>query len=104
MATKQYLKIFFVQATSFPRDYADAISQAQKSTKAALADGKKLVEVEFPAAGLTSVSGAAECFPTCFFILEHRRDVLVPFVLQSISQIAYCDCSSCVSYTMRSFS
>lgn len=31
----------------------------QKSTQAAIADGKRLLEVEFPSAGLFSVSGAS---------------------------------------------
>lgn len=45
---------------AFPTDYADAISQAQAATKAALADGHELIEIEFPAAGLSSVSGDGE--------------------------------------------
>lgn len=47
-----------LQACAFPRDYPEAISQAQAATKAALDDGNRLVEIEFPTAGLTSVSGA----------------------------------------------
>lgn len=42
---------------TFPASYEQAVRQAQESCKAALADGKQLLEVEFPTAGLASVSG-----------------------------------------------
>lgn len=44
----------------FPRDYTDAIKQAQVATRAALEDKKQLLEVEFPVASLTSVQGDEE--------------------------------------------
>lgn len=44
----------------FPSDYDEVLDQAKDATKAALNDGKKLLEVEFPTAGLESVSGDAE--------------------------------------------
>ncbi|MEW5318355.1 MAG: hypothetical protein WDW38_009581 [Sanguina aurantia] len=40
--------------------YEQAVRQAQESCKAALADGRQLLEVEFPTAGLSSVSGDAD--------------------------------------------
>lgn len=43
-----------------PTSYDAAIRQCQESVKAALADGKQLLEVEFPTNGLTSVSGKNE--------------------------------------------
>jgi hypothetical protein len=46
-----------VRRDAFPDNYSQAISQAQAATKAALADGQELIEIEFPAAGLSSVSG-----------------------------------------------
>lgn len=45
---------------NFPVDYDEVLNQAKDATKAALNDGKKLLEVEFPTAGLESVSGDAE--------------------------------------------
>lgn len=47
-----------LQASKFPQDYAEAVRQAQSSTKAALGNGEELIEIEFPASGLSSVSGA----------------------------------------------
>ncbi|CAI5512770.1 unnamed protein product [Closterium sp. Naga37s-1] len=41
----------------FPRDYDEAIRQAQQATQAALADGRSLLEVEFPTTSLDSVPG-----------------------------------------------
>ena len=46
-----------MQSVAFPKDYTEAINQAQASVKAALKDGATLLEVEFPAAGLATVSG-----------------------------------------------
>jgi hypothetical protein len=42
----------------FPSEYDTAIRQAQLATKAALADGLKLLEVEFPVSGLAASQGA----------------------------------------------
>ncbi|KAH7315389.1 hypothetical protein KP509_21G047400 [Ceratopteris richardii] len=47
-------------AVNFPVDYEEVLEQAKVATKAALNDEKKLLEVEFPTAGLESVSGDAE--------------------------------------------
>eukprot|EP00198_Chlamydomonas_reinhardtii_P009381 XP_001698718.1 predicted protein [Chlamydomonas reinhardtii] len=44
----------------FPTSYVMAMRQAQEAVKAALADGAKLVEVEFPSTTLSSVSGDGE--------------------------------------------
>ncbi|KAJ9521690.1 hypothetical protein QJQ45_015380 [Haematococcus lacustris] len=44
----------------FPASYEQAVRQAQQSVQAAIADGCKLIEVEFPTAGLASVSGDGE--------------------------------------------
>jgi len=44
----------------FPSNYDQAIRQAQESVKAALADGNKLLEVEFPSTSLASVQGDGE--------------------------------------------
>ncbi|WIA14511.1 hypothetical protein OEZ85_003030 [Tetradesmus obliquus] len=41
----------------FPSEYDTAIRQAQLATKAALADGLKLLEVEFPVSGLAASQG-----------------------------------------------
>ena len=44
----------------FPRSYGEAIQQAQDATECALKDKQFLLEVEFPTASLSSVSGDAE--------------------------------------------
>lgn len=48
------------QLQRFPASYDQAVRQAQEAVKAALADGLKLIEVEFPTSGLDSVSGDGE--------------------------------------------
>ncbi|GJP47038.1 hypothetical protein CLOM_g6270 [Closterium sp. NIES-68] len=48
------------ELAAFPRDYDEAIRQAQQATQAALTDGRSLLEVEFPTASLDSVPGDAE--------------------------------------------
>lgn len=48
------------QQTVFPTSYDSAVRQAQEATKAAVADGHKLIEVEIPSSGLTSVAGDGE--------------------------------------------
>lgn len=42
---------------TFPTDYPTAVRQAQNATLAAIADGHKLIEVEFPTSSLQGVSG-----------------------------------------------
>ncbi|WCJ29117.1 hypothetical protein M5689_010774 [Euphorbia peplus] len=44
----------------FPRDYDQLIQQAKTATELALEDGKQLMEIEFPTAGLESVPGDGE--------------------------------------------
>ena len=44
---------------TFPSDYPTAIRQAQTATLAALEDGHKLIEVEFPTSSLQGVSGTS---------------------------------------------
>lgn len=46
-----------VYLQTFPSDYATALRQAQTATLAALEDGHKLIEVEFPTSSLQGVSG-----------------------------------------------
>eukprot|EP00798_Chlamydomonas_sp_ICE-L_P010012 gene10012-7898_t len=45
---------------TFPSSYGQAVRQAQICSQAALADGLKLLEVEFPPTTLTSVAGDGE--------------------------------------------
>ncbi|KAF9623734.1 hypothetical protein IFM89_004815 [Coptis chinensis] len=45
---------------SFPEDYYQLLEQAKVATELALMDGKKLMEIEFPTAGLESVPGDGE--------------------------------------------
>ncbi|XP_065880061.1 protein LPA3 isoform X2 [Euphorbia lathyris] len=44
----------------FPRDYEELLEQAKTATQLALEDGKQLMEIEFPTAGLESVPGDGE--------------------------------------------
>ncbi|KAL8141713.1 hypothetical protein V2J09_014745 [Rumex salicifolius] len=44
----------------FPTDYSELLSQAKDATQLALIDNKKLMEIEFPTAGLQSVPGDGE--------------------------------------------
>ncbi|KAG9452883.1 hypothetical protein H6P81_005787 [Aristolochia fimbriata] len=48
-----------VDAT-LPGDYFELLQQAKEATQLALKDGKKLMEIEFPTAGLESVPGDGE--------------------------------------------
>ncbi|CAN1174908.1 hypothetical protein LINPERHAP2_LOCUS31613 [Linum perenne] len=45
---------------SFPVDYDELLDQAKTATELALGDGVKLMEIEFPTAGLESVPGDGE--------------------------------------------
>ncbi|KMZ76217.1 hypothetical protein ZOSMA_105G00470 [Zostera marina] len=47
-------------SVDFPVDYSDLLQQAKSATDFALNDGKKLLEIEFPTAGLESVPGDGE--------------------------------------------
>ncbi|KAI7995303.1 hypothetical protein LOK49_LG11G01987 [Camellia lanceoleosa] len=44
----------------FPSDYSQLLEQAKEATELALKDNKKLMEIEFPTAGLASVPGDGE--------------------------------------------
>nr|CAD1840932.1 unnamed protein product [Ananas comosus var. bracteatus] len=69
LQTKQKLKEIAVSGdkgtlsefdVSFPTDYSELLEQAKEATKLALKDGKQLLEIEFPTAGLESVPGDSE--------------------------------------------
>ena len=69
---------------TFPSDYPTAMRQAQTATLAALEDGHKLVEVEFPTSSLQGVSGTPlflpmlhEYAPFLLFLAQHARSALV---------------------------
>ncbi|GBG74443.1 hypothetical protein CBR_g18855 [Chara braunii] len=49
-----------ISVVTFPEDYDELLQQVQESTRRALLDGKLLLEIEFPTAGLDSVPGDAE--------------------------------------------
>jgi hypothetical protein len=67
----------------FPRDYNQAIRQAQQATKTALQDGATLIEVEFPSATLSSVPGDAEGVNEMNFSLNYLRQYLRVFQPQA---------------------
>lgn len=56
------LHLFTTAASTvnFPNDYEELLDQVKAATQKALSDSKKLLEIEFPTAGLESVSGDAE--------------------------------------------
>ncbi|XP_037453493.1 uncharacterized protein LOC119323879 isoform X2 [Triticum dicoccoides] len=49
-----------VFSANFPSDYTELIVQAKEATESAFKDGKQLLEIEFPTAGLQSVPGDGE--------------------------------------------
>lgn len=59
----------------FPADYPAAIRQAQDAVKAALGDGKPLIEVEFPTSSLIGVQGMVRLH--CNF--QHFPGMACPF-------------------------
>lgn len=69
-------------AQALPRSYEEALAAAQQATKAAIADSVRLLEVEFPTAGLDSVAGDAEGQNEMTYSLEFLRRFLVVFQLQ----------------------
>ncbi|KAK9841778.1 hypothetical protein WJX81_002326 [Elliptochloris bilobata] len=64
------------QLAAFPREYTDAIKQAQNSTTAALQAGLRLLEIEFPTSSLASVSGDGEGANEMSFSLGFLRQYL----------------------------
>ncbi len=62
---------------SFPTDYPTAVRQAQNATLAAIADGHKLIEVEFPTSSLQGVSGQ-DIQLVCQFAVFLQTYVLAP--------------------------
>ena len=57
----------------FPDEFPTAIKQAQEATAAALADGHRLIEIDFPSAGLMSVAGDAEGANEMTYNMQHLR-------------------------------
>ncbi|KAF0930524.1 hypothetical protein E2562_033262 [Oryza meyeriana var. granulata] len=49
-----------VSGAEFPSDYTELIVQAKEAAESAFKDGKQLLEIEFPTAGLQSVPGDGE--------------------------------------------
>ncbi|PUZ73902.1 hypothetical protein GQ55_1G023400 [Panicum hallii var. hallii] len=49
-----------VSDVKFPSDYPELLMQAKEAAESALKDGKQLLEIEFPTAGLQSVPGDGE--------------------------------------------
>lgn len=48
------------EVAPFPEDYKQLVQQAQQAVERALADGHKLLEVEFPPTSLSSVPGRGQ--------------------------------------------
>lgn len=57
----------------FPDEFPTAIKQAQEATLAALADGHRLIEIDFPSAGLMAVAGDAEGVNEMNYNSQHLR-------------------------------
>jgi Domain of unknown function (DUF1995) len=68
---------------AFPANYDDALRDMQAATKAAIHDGKLLLEVEFPTSGLDSVAGDGEGQNEMTSSLEYLRRFLVMFQVGS---------------------
>uniref|UniRef100_A0A0E0JV30 DUF1995 domain-containing protein n=1 Tax=Oryza punctata TaxID=4537 RepID=A0A0E0JV30_ORYPU len=49
-----------VSGAEFPSDYTELLVQAKEAAESAFKDGKQLLEIEFPTAGLQSVPGDGE--------------------------------------------
>lgn len=49
-----------VKCAAFPMDYAEAVAGAQRAVRSAVEDGKALLEVDFPVAGLEKCAGDEE--------------------------------------------
>uniref|UniRef100_A0A0D9YLS9 DUF1995 domain-containing protein n=1 Tax=Oryza glumipatula TaxID=40148 RepID=A0A0D9YLS9_9ORYZ len=49
-----------VSGAEFPSDYTELLAQAKEAAESAFKDGKQLLEIEFPTAGLQSVPGDSE--------------------------------------------
>lgn len=58
---------------TFPDEFPACIKQAQEATIAALADDHRLIEIDFPSAGLMSVAGDAEGANEMTYNMQHLR-------------------------------
>ncbi len=81
---------------SFPTDYPTAVRQAQNATLAAIADGHKLIEVEFPTSSLQGVSGQ-DIQLVCQFTVFLQMHVPLPQLAQTVALTAYTICFDCNS-------
>ena len=81
---------------SFPTDYSTAVRQAQNATLAAIADGHKLIEVEFPTSSLQGVSGQ-DIQLVCQFTVFLQMHVPLPQLAQTVALTAYTICFDCNS-------
>ena len=66
-------------AQAFPTSYEQAITDMRAATKAAIADKRYLLEIEFPTSGLDSVAGDGEGQNEMTYSLEYLRQFLVLF-------------------------
>ena len=62
-----------LHAQPFPKDYNEAIRQAQNASTIALNNGAKLLEVDIPAVSLSSVSGDADGTNEMNYSCQHLR-------------------------------
>jgi hypothetical protein len=81
---------------SFPTDYSTAVRQAQNATLAAIADGHKLIEVEFPTSSLQGVSGQDIQLLSQFTVFLQMH-VLLPQLAQTVAVTSYTVCLRCSS-------
>jgi hypothetical protein len=65
-----------------PSSYEQAIADAQQATRDAIEAGVRLIEIEFPTAGLLSVAGDAEGQNEMTYSLEFLRKFLIMFQLK----------------------
>jgi len=67
------------QLVTFPKDYAQLVSQAQKALQAALDDGVPLMEIQFPPGGLEGVPGDVEGNTENNLTVRHLRGICAQF-------------------------
>eukprot|EP00891_Asterochloris_glomerata_P008847 jgi/Astpho2/8847/Aster-05482 len=68
-----------LKSESFPSTYGEALRQAAVSTQAAIQDGCKLIEVEFPPVSLASVAGDGEGANEMTYSMQYLRQFCRPF-------------------------
>eukprot|EP00899_Mesostigma_viride_P006087 jgi/Mesvir1/1547/Mv14530-RA.1 len=84
----------------FPKDYNEVISQAEAAVRAAISDGKLLLEIEFPTAGLNTTAGDGEGgneMTTSMELLRRFCGVFVRMNMAKNTRVYFPDIKECAS-------